>query len=176
MSSLSREEAGSGGGPVVALKSKKKRMMDRERYLDATQRCVGSGNPSILSPRLLTFFFLKCSGIIRAVNASHFGAPQDAAGRSHSHSHSHSASSSTSSLHEGSTGAGSSHLSALHSMLRYHHHHRHDGGAAAADAAGGISDSGSDTASIGGAAGISASPEEHPHRHRRLERLKQLVR
>ena len=172
MSSLSREEAGSGGGPVVALKSKKKRMMDRERYLDATQRCVGGGNPSILSPRLLTFFFLKCSGIIRAVNASHFGAPQDAAGRSHSHS----ASSSTSSLHEGSTGAGSSHLSALHSMLRYHHHHRHDGGAAAAAAAGGISDSGSDTASIDGAAGISASPEERPHRHRRLERLKQLVR
>ena len=51
MSNLSREDAGGGGGRgghVVALKSNKKRMMDREQYLDATQRCVGSGTlPSI---------------------------------------------------------------------------------------------------------------------------------
>ena len=46
MSSLPREDAaggGSGGGTgghVVALKSNKKRMMDREHYLDATQRYV----------------------------------------------------------------------------------------------------------------------------------------
>ena len=141
---------------------------------DATVR-GGQRHPYILSPSFIDLFFsffLKCSGIIRAVNASHFGAPQDAAGRSHSHS----VSSSTSSLHEGSTGAGSSHLSALHSMLRYHHHHRHDGGGAAAAAGGGISDSGSDTASIEGAAGMSASPEERRHRHRHIRRLKQLVR
>ena len=46
MSSLPREDAvgggdgGGTGGHVVALKSNKKRMMDREHYLDATQRYV----------------------------------------------------------------------------------------------------------------------------------------
>jgi len=114
---------------------------------------------------------------MRAVNASHFGAPQDACTRrSHSHSHSHSANSSTCSLHEGSA-----HLSALHSMLRYHHDHRHDHDHQDGAGAGGISDSGSDTASIDGApavAGMSALPEEpeRRHRHPHLGRLKHLVR
>ena len=122
------------------------------------------------------------SGIIRAVNASHFGAPQDAAAAG-SHSHSSSSSSSTSSLHEDSI-AGSAHLGALHSLLRHHHHHHHhhhhghEEEAPVSGAAGvGVGDWGSDTASIiDVSAGVSATPEERQHRHPHLGRLKQLLR
>ena len=113
------------------------------------------------------------------MNASHFGAPQDAAAAG-AHSHSSSSSSSSSlSLHE-DTLAGSTHLAALHSLLRHHHHHHHHvdeapvSGAAVSVAVG---DSGSDTASIiDVSAGVSATPEERQHRHPHLGRLKQLVR
>jgi hypothetical protein len=82
-------------------------------------------------------------------------------------------------LHEDSI-AGSTHLAALHSLLRHHHHHHHHheeeapvGGAAGV----GVGDSGSDTASIiDVSAGVSATPEERQHRHPHLGRLKQLVR
>jgi hypothetical protein len=73
---------------------------------------------------------MGCSGIIRAVNASHFGAPDAAiaaiaaAGRADADAgNEHSSSSSCSSLHEES--ATGSHMTALHSLLRHHHHHHH---------------------------------------------------
>lgn len=202
MSSLSREGAGGGqGGKVVALKSNKK-PMDREHYLDATQRCVPAFFPSssFVFPHLTSslgfppFFFCifsgpflnyECSGIIRAVNASRFGAPDAVAATvattaAAAAGNEHSSSSSASSLHEES--AAGSHLTALHSLLRHrHHHHHHDdrGEVARVDGAGDggeVGDSGSETASINVSVTVSASPEERRHRRHHLGRLKNLVR
>jgi len=157
VSSSSREGAAGGqGGKVVALKSNKK-PMDREHYLDVTQR-----------------------GIIRAVKASRFGAPDAVAVAAAAAGNEHSSSSSSSSLHEESVAG--SHLTALHSLLRHRHHHHHEHrGEAPVDGAGGgggVSDSGSETASIDVSVTVSASPEERRHRrhHRDLRRLKHLAR
>jgi hypothetical protein len=90
--------AGASGGKVVVLKSKKKRMMDQEHYLDATQRYVRRrvcASKLFFSPvrilllanySLFFFFFGLCvvsklefRGVMRAVQASTFGAPAAAA-------------------------------------------------------------------------------------------------
>jgi hypothetical protein len=50
-SSSSPEGAGGGGGgSIVLVKKSKKRVMDRERYVDATQRCVRSFFPTRFFP------------------------------------------------------------------------------------------------------------------------------
>ena len=145
---------------------------------DATVRASPFTPSPLLTLSSSGTFGKNYSGIIRAVNASHFGAPQDAAAAG-AHSHSSSSSSSSSlSLHE-DTLAGSTHLAALHSLLRHHHHHHHVDEAPMSGAGGsvGVGDSGSDTASIiDVSAGMSATPEERQHRHPHLGRLKQLVR
>jgi len=138
---------------------------------------------SLLGVFFFSFWTLNCeySGVMRAVKASHFGAPDAAAAAA---GNEHSSSSSSSSLHEES--AAGSHLTALHSLLRHrHHHHHHEHhddhrGEAPVDGAGGgggISDSGSETASIDvSVTAVSGSPEERRHRHHDLRRLKHLVR
>jgi hypothetical protein len=55
--------ANGGGGKVVMLKSKKKRMMDHERYLDATQRCVGHHINSSL-PSIYLSLSLFCDPLV----------------------------------------------------------------------------------------------------------------
>jgi hypothetical protein len=146
LSSSSREEAGgaggtggAGGGKVVVLRSSKKRTMDREHYMDATQRCVQIYINTILAlamrERTATsfyfsffhllipppFFFCINRGIMRAVHASTFGAQAASA----------------------SVGVGASH-----------------GGADAGD-----SDSGTASVDVAEAPGASSSEHHHPHHH-----------
>jgi hypothetical protein len=180
--------ANGGGGKVVMIKSKTKRMMDQERYLDATQRCVGP--PIYLSlffllcaplvsrvcrPRFLIlflflvafidsfcFFLVKYRGVMRAVQASTFGAPtSNEVGRQ-----------SPSLVVEGPrVGAGSG-LSprALYRLLPQRSE-REAGGGAASGGAGGASDSGSDTAAAsvdGSVAGTGTSwSQEYQYQHLR---------
>jgi hypothetical protein len=185
--------ANGGGGKVVMIKSKTKRMMDdHERYLDATQRCVGDHSSPIhpsfflffcattlvslfywilFLMRLLTpfiLFLMTCRGVMRAVQASKFGAPpSNDAGR-------HSPSLVVEGPRAGA-GAGSGlGLSprALYRLLPQRSERSEGGGAGGV---GGASDSGSDTApasadpSVAGT-GTSSSQEyqyqhlrDHPH-------------
>jgi hypothetical protein len=90
-SASSRREGGKGGkgtgacASVVMVKTSKKKM-DHEHYLDATQRCVPTPSPisspisslcfSLIFPRRACYYE---RGIIKALNASKFGAPSNQA-------------------------------------------------------------------------------------------------